>query len=229
LYVFILHNHNFSIKIERLLYCVPMIDVIISSVRAVFGKRLPYFLALLGVQIFVIIIVVIWTFEDSSGFVHSIYNLFVKNSGVFGVFNFIADYADIFSGLVVCIALYLLFISLRKYQRARAINRLHNWARNGVVVLAQYREHKPNPGNPSLDRFEELRLVLDKLLESSKVALGDAGYIGGEVNEKTKVTVEDLRIIRGKLAEEDHSLFDNLQELQHNFADTMIIVFELIK
>jgi hypothetical protein len=190
---------------------------------------MPYFLALIVVQVFIIIIVAIWIFGDSGGFMHSIYNLFVKSPAVFGVFNFIADYADIFSGLVVCAALYLLLVSLRKYHRDRAVNRLHNWARNGVVVLAQYREHKPNPGNPSLDRFEELRLVLDKLLDSSKVALGDAGYIGGEANDKTKVTVEELRIIREKLADEDSSLVDNLQELQHSFADTMIIVFELIK
>jgi hypothetical protein len=205
-----------------------MIDVIIFNVRDVFGKRLPYFLALIVVQVLIIIIVVIWTFEGSSGFIQSIYNLFVKSPAVFGVFNFIADYADIFSGLVVCAALYLLLVSLRKYHRDRAISRLHNWARNGVVVLAQYRE-KPGVGDPPLDRFEELRLVLDKLLESSKVALGDARYIGGEVNDKTKVTVEELRIVREKLADAASSLVDNLQELQHSFADTMIIVFELIK
>jgi len=206
-----------------------MIDVIIFIVRVVFGKRLPYFLALIVVQIFVIIVIVIWTFEESSGFIHSIFNLFVKSPAVFGVFNFIADFADIFSGLVVCVALYLLFVSLRKYHRDRAISRLHNWARNGVVVLAQYRQQKPGAGRAPLDRFEELRLVLDRLLDSSKVALGDARYIGGEVNDKTRLTVEELRILREKLANEDNSLLDNLQEIQHSFADMMIIAFELIK
>jgi hypothetical protein len=197
--------------------------------KVVFGKRLPFFLALIVLQVIVIIIVVIWTFENSSGFIRSIYDVFVKNPTVFDVFNFIADYADIFSGLVVCVALYLLLISLRKYHRDRAVSRLHNWARNGVVVLAQYRQEKPPASSSPLDRSEELRLVLDRLIESSKVALNDAKYLGGEVNDKARLTVEELRIIREKLADEDNSLFDNLQRLQHNFADTMIVAFELIK
>ncbi len=190
---------------------------------------MPFFLALIVLQVIVIIIVVIWTFEDSSGFIRSIYNVLVKNPVVFDVFNFIADYADIFSGLVVCAALYLLLVSLRKYHRDRAVSRLHNWARNGVVVLAQYRQEKPPASSSPLDSSEELRLVLDRLIESSKVALNDAKYLGGEVNDKARLTVEELRIIREKLADEDNSLFDNLQRLQHDFADTMIVAFELIK
>ena len=200
-----------------------------STMKAVFGKRLPYFLALIGIQIIVILIVVTWTFEDTNGFIGSIYDTFVDSPPIFNALNFIADYADIFSGLVVCVALYLLLASLRKYHHERAVNRLHNWARNGVVVLAQYRQGKTGGGEVLMDRYEELRLMLDKLLESSKVALGDARYLGGGINERTRQTVEELRIIRGKLADEDTSLFDNLQELQHGFADTMILAFELIK
>jgi len=197
--------------------------------KAVFGKRLPYFLALIGVQIIVILIVVTWTFEDSVGFIGSIYNAFVDSTAIFNILNFIADYADVVSGLVVCVALYLLLVSLRKYHRDRAVNRLHNWARNGVVVLAQYRQGNPGEEDGPSDRSEELRLIMDRLLVTSKTALSDAGYLGGNVNDKTRQTVEELRIIRGKLADEDTSLFDNLQELQHSFADTMILAFELIK
>jgi hypothetical protein len=197
--------------------------------RAVFGKLLPLFLALLIIQLFIIIVVVIWTYQDSSGLLKSAYDFIGKSPVAFDVFNFIMDFAEIISGIVVLLALFILVISLRKYQRSRAVNRLHNWARNSVVVLAQYRQANPDTGDPGSDRYEGVRVLLDKLITNSKFAIADARALRGEINDKTRKTVEALHAIREKLANEDDSLFDDLQTLQHDFADIMILAFEFIK
>jgi DNA polymerase III psi subunit len=74
-----------------------------------------------------------------------------------------------------------------------------------------------------------VRVLIDKLITNSSFALADARILRGEINEKTRKTVEVLHVIREKLAHEDESLFDDLQTLQHDFADVMILAFEFIK
>jgi hypothetical protein len=141
----------------------------------------------------------------------------------------IVNYADIISGVVVCIALAILLVSLRKYHRGRAVNRLHNWAKSGVVVLSRYRQGKTGAGDSRAVGYEDVRVMVDKLIASSITALADARYLRGELNDRTKSAVETLRIVRKKLADEDESVFENLRNLQHDFADVMILAFEFIK
>jgi hypothetical protein len=197
--------------------------------RAILRKWLPFFLAIIVFQVIIIIIVVIWIFKDASGFFRSIYDIISKSPVALDVFNFMADYAEFFSGLVVCIALVIILVNLKRYNRDLAVNRLHNWARNGVVILAQYRQEKTGAGDSPMDRYEGVRVLVDKLITNSKLALTNARYLRGEVNEKTRRTVEEIHVVREKLANEDNSLFDDLQVLQHDFADVMILAFELIK
>jgi hypothetical protein len=106
---------------------------------------------------------------------------------------------------------------------------LHNWARNGVVILAQYRQESTGTGESRADRYEEVRIMIDKLIANSSFSLGDARALRGEINDKTRRTVEALHAIRKKLKNEDESLFDDLQVLRHDFADVMILAFEFIK
>ena len=197
--------------------------------KAIFGKWSPLFLALLIFQVIIILIVVIWTFEDNSSFLKSIYDFIANSPVAIDILDFIVNYADIISGVVICIALVILLVSLRKYHRGRAINRLHNWARSGVVVLSRYRQEKTGAGNVRAYGYEDVRVMVDKLIASSNIALADARYLRGEINDKTKSAVEILRIVRKKLADEDESVFENLRDLQHDFADVMILAFELIK
>jgi len=197
--------------------------------KAIFGKRLPFFLALLIFQVIVIVIVVIWTFKDSSGLFKSVYDFIAKSPVALDIFGFIADFAEVISGSVVIIALVILLVSLKRYQRSRAIDRLHNWARNGVVILAQYRQENPGNGDSPADKYKKVRVLIDKLITNSSFALADARILRGEINEKTRKNVEVLHVIREKLANEDESLFDDLQVLQHDFADVMILAFEFIK
>ncbi len=195
--------------------------------KAVFGRWLPLFLSLLIFQVIVLVIVVIWTFRDSQGVLGSAADFISKSPVAVDIFTVITDYAEIISGFVVVVALVILFISIRKYQRGKAVNRLHNWARNSVVTLAQYRQAADT--GDSVDKWEEARVVIVKLTTDYKSILSDARVLGGEIHDKTRVTVSLLRGAREKLVNEDESLFEDLQTLQHDFADIMILAFEFIK
>jgi hypothetical protein len=190
--------------------------------KSLFGKRLPYFLALLIIEVIVIIVLVIWIFKGA------IYDFVSKSSIAFHILDFIANWAGAISGVIVLAALFLLFISFRKFQRRRAINRLHNWARNAVVILAQYRQQSGHEADSPAGQFEEARALLEKLTDKASLALADARNLGGEIYDRTRETIDGLRAIEAKLADEDESLFDDLQALQHDFADVMILAFEFI-
>jgi hypothetical protein len=196
--------------------------------KAIFGKWLPVFLALLIFQIIVIIIVLIWTFYDVGVF-KSVYDFIAKSPLAFDIFNAITDYAAVISGVIVFVELVITFFSLRKYQRGRAVNRLHNWARNSVVILAQYRQANPDGAGAAGAKYAEAKILVEKLIANSNSALADARTLRGEINDKTGKTVDMLLSVREKLAGEDDSLFDDLQTLQHDFADVMILAFEFIK
>jgi hypothetical protein len=206
-----------------------MIGVIMYGMKAMFGKRLPYFIALLVIEVIVIVIIVIWTFKDTSGVFRSAYDFIGKNSVFFSIFNFIWDYAEAISGVVVLLALGIVFFSFKKWRRDRSINRLHSWARNGVVVLAQYRQEIAADGDSPADRYQEVGILIDKLLANADLALADANILHGEIDAKTKETVDWLRAVKIKCAKEDASLFDDLPDLQYNFAEVMILAFEFIK
>jgi hypothetical protein len=195
-----------------------------NSMRVIFGRWLPYFLGLLAVQFIVIIIVVIWTFGNSAGFMGSIYNSIANNNGLYHSLDFIVDWADVFSGLVVCTALCILLISLRRYHRERAVNRLHSWARNGVVALAHYRQKSTG----IFDRYsrDEVMVLVDRMVNTSKKAIADAGYLRGEINLRTRQTVGILYNIQDKLNGGEDSLPNDLRTLQHDFAGVMILAFE---
>ncbi len=195
--------------------------------KAMFGKRFPYFIALLTFEFIVILIIVVWTFRGSEGFFRSIYDFIARSSVALSVFNFIWDFAEAISGVVVLAALALLFISFKRFQRGRAVNRLHAWARNGVVALAQYRQQ--TTGDSSAARYFDVRVLVDKLVANSKLALEDARILGGEINTRARKTVAGLAAVQLKVEAEDPSLFDDLQDLQHEFADVMILAFELVK
>jgi hypothetical protein len=197
--------------------------------KSMFGKRLPYFLALVIIEVIIIVILVIWTFKDTSGFFASIYDFFARSPGVLNVLGFIADWAEAISGAIVLAALVLAFISFRKFQRGRAINRLHSWARSGVVILAQYRKESAGKADSPEERYGGAKVVVERLMLNSRLALADARNLRGEIDARTRKTVEELRAVKVKLANEDESLFDDLQTLQHDFADVMILAFEFIE
>ena len=195
--------------------------------KAMFGRRLPYFIALLAFEFIVILIIVVWTFRGNEGFFRSIYDFIARSSVALSIFDFIWNYAEVISGVVVVAALLLLYFSFRQFQRGRAVNRIHSWARNSVVALAQYRQKTAND-LPS-GSYGGARVLIVKLAESSALALDDARILGGEISARARKTVAGLQAVEQKLDAEDPSLFDDLQDLQQEFADVMILAFEFVK
>jgi|GEM_PF-2419837 len=197
--------------------------------RQIFGKHIYAFLALLIFQIFIIFVVLVVTFQSSGGPFQSIYLSVSGNSGLLGIFNTITDFAAAISGFVVCTALVVLLLNLRKYQRDRAVIRVHSWARNGVVVLAQYRQDNADVSNYQDGSFDGVKVVVDKLHDNINVVVSDARILGGDLNSKTKETIAILDKIEGKLLTDDDSLHEDLKVLQHDMADIMIRAFEIMK
>jgi hypothetical protein len=197
--------------------------------REIFGKQLNAFLALLIFQVFIIFVVVVVTFGTSGGPIQSLYLLISKSPGLAGMFDTITDYSSAISGLVVCAALTILLFNLRKYQRDRAIIRLHNWARNCVVTLAQYRQENVDAAEHNPDSFDGVKNILDKMNSGIRVVITDARILGGELNDKVQKTIGVLGTIENKLGNKDASLFDDLQDLQHDLADIMIRAFEFFR
>jgi len=190
--------------------------------KSMFGKWLPYFLALVIIEVIVVIISVLWSLQG-------VYDFISKSPAAFHILDFMAHWASAISGVIVLAALALLFISFKKFQRRRAVNRLHNWARNAVVILAQYRQQSAGEADSLEERYENVKVLLEKLMVKASVTLADARNFRGEIYDRTRETIGELRTVEAKLASKDESLFDDLQNLQHNFADVMILAFELIK
>jgi hypothetical protein len=204
-------------------------DDIISTMKEIFGKQVNAFLALLAFQILVIFVVVVETFGNSGGPIQALYDLISKSPGLLGIFDTIADYSSALSGMVVCIALVILLFNLRKYQRDRAVIRLHNWARNGVVALAQYRQENAGTTEGDPENLNGVKNILDKMNSGLGVVNTDARILGGELNNKIQKTIGVLHTIEDKLGNRDNSLSEDLQNLQHDLADIMIRAFEIFK
>ena len=197
--------------------------------RQIFGKHTNAFIALFIFQVFIIFVVLIVTFQNSGGPIQSLYQLISKSPGILGMFNTITDFSAVISGFVVCLALGILFYNLRNYQRDRAVIRIHSWARNGVVALAQYRQENADTGDHEAGGFYGVKAVVDKLDENIRMVITDARILGGELNDKTKQTVSILDTIKEKLVTNDDSLYEDLKALQHDMADIMIRAFEKLK
>jgi hypothetical protein len=197
--------------------------------KEIFGRQVNAFLTLLAFQILVIFVVVVETFGKSEGPIGSLYKLISKNPGLLGIFDTITDYSSALSGMVVCAALVILLFNLRKYQRDRAVIRLHNWARNGVVALAQYRQENTGATESDPENFTGVKNILNKMNTGINVVNTDARIIGGELNGKIQKAVSVLGTIEEKLGNQDRSLFEDLLNLQHELADIMIRAFEFFK
>jgi hypothetical protein len=154
--------------------------------------------------------------------------LFDKITGwpvVGGVFQFISDWAIVISAIVVCLAIIILYISLKKWYQSRALERLHGWASSAVVKLAQYRQSRAESDRRG-GEYDELRKVITRMSTGSRRMLIDANFVDDELRARTKKAIRSLQTVEKKLWQQDVTVFRDLPSLQHNLADIMILAFE---
>lgn len=205
------------------------IDVIILVMRWVFGKYLALFLAGIIIQVIVIITVLIKTFGYTNDLARWLFDIINNWTVSLYIFRFIADWAAVLSALAVCLVFLTLLADFRKYRRNRSLGRLHNWAKNAVLTLAEYRWGDSGLQDSPLGRYEEIRTLVDRLKANCRAVLADAQVLGGELDANTQEAVSILFTVDEKVEKQDASAFEDLRTLRHNLADIMISAFESLQ
>jgi len=197
--------------------------------RSVFGKYLALCLTGIILEAIILIIVLIQTFRFTNSVAQSLFNIIGAWPVAPGVFNFTADLAEVLSVLAVCLVLIALFANFRKYRKSRALSRLHEWAKNVVLTLADYRQKDTNPEGSPFERYKEIRALMDKLKAHCRTVLADAQVLGGELDVNTKRAVHTIFTVDEKVRKQDKSVFEDIGPLQHDLAEVMIAAFESLQ
>ena len=205
------------------------IDAIILVVRSAFGKYLALFLTGIIIQVIVIITVLIKAFGYTNGLARWLFDIINNWTVSLYMFRFIADWAAALSAFAVCLVFMALLADFRKYRRNHALGRLHNWAKNAVLTLAEYRQGDSGLQDSPLERYEEIKTLVDKLKANCRAALADAQVLGGELDANTEKAVSILFTVDEKVEKQDESAFEDLRTLRHNLADIMISAFESLQ
>jgi hypothetical protein len=196
--------------------------------RSVFGKYLALCFTGIILEAIILIVVLIQTFRFNS-ISHSLFRIIMSWKISLGIFSFIVDWAEILSVLAVCLVLIAFFANFRKYRKSRALSRLHEWAKNAVLTLADYRQEDTSLGDPPLEGYEEIRALMDKLKARCHLVLADAQVLGGELDAVTKRAVHTIFTIDEKVRKQDESVFEDIRPLQHYLAEVMIATFESLQ
>ena len=194
--------------------------------KSVFGRYLALFLIGIIIEAVLLIIVLVHTYKYSNGLAQSLFN-FIGNWPVsLNVFNFLADWAAALSIFAFCLVIVPFLLNFRKYRRYRALNKLHDWAKNAVLVISDYRRRDVALQDSLLERYEAIMVLINVLKVHHHAALSSARIIGGELGDKAREMVHTLINIEEKVARHDSSAFEDLKSLHHNLANVMISAFE---
>ena len=197
--------------------------------KSIFGKYL--FLCFIGIiiEVIVLIVVLIQTFRLTNDLAVSIFDFINNQAIILDVFNFIVNWAVTLSFIAVGLILVAFFINFKKYRRNRALNRVHDWAKNAILLLADYRQRDSGLQDSPLARNEGTRVLTDALKAHGRTILANAHSLGGELDTKTKKAVHTLFDIDEKLEKNDESAYEDLRTLQHDLADVMMATFEYLQ
>jgi hypothetical protein len=205
------------------------IDVIIVLMKSILGKY--FYPCLVGIilEVIIVFVVLVRIYKTTSSMADSIYDFFIGNVILRSLFDFISEWAIIL-GIIPFVAILLLFLSdIRKGRRKRALNRIHDWAQNAVLILSDYRQRDNSLQESPLIRYEGIKVLLGVLEQHKSTALTEAKVIGGELEAKTQAAIQKVNAIEAKVDQHNESAYNDLQMLQHDLAEVMMFTFELLQ
>lgn len=195
--------------------------------KSILGRYFYPCLAAIIVEIIVVFVVLVNNFRATSSFVRSIYDFFGDNEVLSSIFTFIADWSIVLSIVLLFVIVLMMLFDIRRIRRSRALSRIHDWAQNSVLILADFRQRDESLHNSPLIRQEGIKLLTNALKVHSSAMLTNAKIIGGALESKTQKAVDTFNAIDEKVARNDESAFNDLRTLQHHLADVMTSTFEL--
>ena len=197
--------------------------------KSILGKY--YYPCLVGiiVEVIIVFVVLVRIYRTTSGTANSIYDFFIDNVILRSIFNFISEGAIVL-GIIPFVAILLLFLNdIRKGKRKRALNGIHDWAQNAVLMISDYRQRDNDLQESPSIRYEGIKVLLGVLEQHRSTALIEAKVIGGQLEVKTQAVIQRIKTIEEKVGQNNESAYNDLQILQHDFAGIMMFTFELLQ
>lgn len=203
------------------------IDDIIVTMKSILGKYFYPFLAAIIIEVIIVFIAMVDSFRTTGDFAGSVHDFFTGIAVIGSIYSFIADWATVLSIVLLLAIIVLVFFDIRRIRRSHSLSRIHDWAQNSVLILADYRQRDDGLHDSPSIRQEGIKLLINALKVHSSASLANAKVIGGELEAKTIKAVETFNAIDEKVARNDDSAFNDLRTLQHDMADVMTSTFEL--
>jgi hypothetical protein len=205
------------------------IDVIIIPVKSSLGKYLYPCIAGILIEAIVLFVVLVDNFRATSALAESIYTFFGNNAVLQNIYDFFVEWAVIICIIPIFVILVLLFVDIRRHRRIHTLRRIHDWAQNAVLILADYRKRDDRLRDSPLIRHESVKVLINALKQHNRNVLPNVKIIGGELQVKTQKAVRSLHEIDEKVEKRDDTAYDDLRGLQHELADIMMATFDYLQ
>ena len=221
-------------KIYRLFYIREFsvsssFDVIIIMMKSLLGKYFYPCLISIIIEIIVVFVVLIEFYSISNGSADSIYSFFIGNEILRSIFVFVSDWAIILAILPFIVILSMFITDIRKARRRRALNRIHDWAQNTVLILSDYRQRDSSLQKSPLVRYEGIKMLMGILKQHSGHIIIEAKTVNSTLESRTQEVIRKYDILGEKIDNHDESVYNDLKVLQHDLASIMMSTFELLQ
>ena len=221
-------------KIYRLFYIREFsvsssFDVIIIMMKSLLGKYFYPCLISIIIEIIVVFVVLIEFYSISNGSADSIYSFFIGNEILRSIFVFVSDWAIILAILPFIVILSMFIADIRKARRRRALNRIHDWAQNTVLILSDYRQRDSSLQKSPLVRYEGIKMLMGILKQHSGHIIIEAKTVNSTLESRTQEVIRKYDILGEKIDNHDESVYNDLKVLQHDLASIMMSTFELLQ
>jgi len=194
--------------------------------KSVFGRYLALCIVGISIEIILLVVILIDSFKYPSNLAQSLYNFIGNWPIALDIFNFLADWAAAISIFALFLVAIPFFLNFQKYRRYRALNKLHDWAKNAILVISDYRQRDVGLQHLSLERYEAVTIMINVLKKHHHAILASSKIIGGDLDANTRKSVNALVTIEEKVKKHDDSAFEDLKSLHHDIANIMIYAFE---